>query len=115
MAVRAHSHMVGISARKMRLVIDLVRGRPVAEALDTLRALPSPAAEAVSKTIRSAAANAENNELMDRESLRIVTIMADRGPSLKRFRPRARGRAGRFDRPSSHLTVEVDEAGARRA
>jgi large subunit ribosomal protein L22 len=111
MVVRAHSHMVGISAKKLRLLINTVRGRQVGDALDVLRSMPSPAANVVSKTIRSASANAENNELMDRENLMITRITADQGPPLRRFRPKARGRAGRFNHPSSHLTVEVEERG----
>ena len=112
MAVRAHSHMVGISARKMRRVLDLVRGKRVDEALDVLRVMPSPAATAVSKTLKSAAANAENNEAMDPDNLEIVSIVADEGPRLRRFRPKARGRVGAFDRPSCHITVFVDEGTA---
>ncbi|MBM3956429.1 MAG: 50S ribosomal protein L22 [Gemmatimonadetes bacterium] len=113
MPVRAHSHMVGVSARKMRGIVDLVRGKRVDEALDILRVTPSPAAVVISKTVRSAAANAENNEAMDRSNLRIVSIVADQGPRLRRFRPKARGRAGAFNRPSCHVTVWVDEATRR--
>ena len=109
MPVRAHSHMVGISANKMRRVLDLVRGKRVNAAIDMLRVMPSPAATAVSKTLKSAAANAENNETMDPDNLKIVSIVADQGPSLRRYRPKARGRAGAFDRPSCHITVFVDE------
>ena len=113
MPVRAHSHMVGISAKKMRRILDLVRGKRVDAALDILRVMPSPATTVVAKTLRSAAANAENNEAMDRDNLRIVSIVADQGPSLRRYRPKARGRAGAFDRPSCHVTVLVDEGSAR--
>ena len=113
MPVRAHSHMVGISARKMRRVLDLVRGKRVDAALDVLRIMPSPAATAISKTLKSAAANAENNEAMDPDNLKIVSIVADEGPTLRRFRPKARGRVGAFDRPSCHITVFVDEATER--
>ncbi|MCH8234983.1 MAG: 50S ribosomal protein L22 [Chloroflexi bacterium] len=109
MAVRAYNKSVGISASKMRRVADLVRGRAVDDALDTLRFMISPSATVMSKTISSAAANAENNELMDRSTLRIVSVTVDQAPTLRRFRPKARGRAGAFNRHSSHLTVEVDE------
>ena len=112
MPVRAHSHMVGISARKMRRVMDLVRGKRVDAALDVLRVMPSPAATAISKTVKSAAANAENNEAMDPGNLEIVSIVADEGPRLRRYRPKARGRVGAFNRPSCHITVFVDEASA---
>ena len=102
--------MVGISARKMRRIMDLVRGKRVDAALDVLRVVPSPAATAISKTLKSAAANAENNEAMDPGNLEIVSIVADAGPRLRRYRPKARGRAGAFDRPTCHITVFVDEA-----
>ena len=109
MAVRAFNKSVGISAFKLRKVADLVRGRAVDDALDTLRFMISPSATVMSKTIASAAANAENNELMDRGSLRIVSVTVDQATTLRRFRPKARSRVGAFNRPSSHLTVEVDE------
>ncbi len=89
--------------------MDLVRGQRVDDALTTLRLLPSPWAKTVAKVVQSAAANAENNMLMDRETLRIVQISADNAPSLKRFRPRARGRIGRITKRSSHILVVVDE------
>ena len=79
------------------------------DALTTLGLLQSPWAKTVAKVVQSAAANAENNMLMDRDSLRIVHITADGATSLKRFRPRARGRIGRITKRSSHVTVVVDE------
>ena len=91
--------------------MDLVRGQKVDDALDTLKLLPSPWAKSVAKVVQSAAANAENNMLMDRDNLKIVQISADNATSLKRFRPRARGRIGRITKRSSHLLVVVDEAG----
>jgi large subunit ribosomal protein L22 len=101
--------MAGYSPLKLRRVIDLVRGKQVDTAVDMLRYMTSPMSVAVRKTIESAAANAENNDLMDRNNLRVVSITADPGPRLRRFRPKARGRVGAFDRSTSHLTVEVDE------
>jgi len=92
-------------------IIDLVRGQKVDDALDTLKLLPSPWAKSVAKVVQSAAANAENNMLMNRDNLKIVQISADNATSLKRFRPRARGRMGRVTKRSSHLLVVVDEAG----
>jgi len=92
-------------------IIDLVRGQKVDDALDTLKLLPSPWAKSVAKVVQSAAANAENNMLMNRDNLKIVQISADNATSLKRFRPRARGRIGRITKRSSHLLVVVDEAG----
>jgi large subunit ribosomal protein L22 len=90
--------------------LDLVRGRPVDDAVDTLKLLTSPWAKTVAKVVQSAAANAENNMLMDRDNLRIVQITADQARPLKRFQPRARGRIGRITKRSSHITVVVDEA-----
>ncbi len=89
--------------------MDLVRGRPVNEALDTLALLPSPWARAIAKVVKSAAANAENNLLMDPDKLVLVSIVADQARSLKRFRPRARGRIGHITKRSSHVTVVVNE------
>jgi large subunit ribosomal protein L22 len=89
--------------------LDLVRGQPVSDALNTLDLLTSPWAKTVRKVVQSAAANAENNMMMDRDSLKIVRITADRGKPLKRFRPRARGRMGRILKPTCHLTVVVND------
>jgi large subunit ribosomal protein L22 len=109
MATRAYVKRAGVSAIKMRRVADLVRGKPADEAIDMLKFVPTPAAGVIAKTIRSAVANAVVNDLKDRSRLKIVKITVDGGPSVRRFRAKARGRAGAFDRPSSHLTVEVDE------
>lgn len=109
MAARAKATRVGISVKKIRPVCDLVRGMDIHRAMDVLRFTVSPSAEVILKTLNSAVANAENNEFRSRERLRIVRITADEGPRLRRFRPKARGRVGRFDRPSCHLTIEVDE------
>lgn len=102
--------MVGISDWKLRRVMDLVRGKPVEDAELSLKFMTTPAAGVVLEVIRSAAANAEHNDLQSRNSLKIVRITADKGPRLKRFRPKARGRVGAFDRPTSHITVEVGES-----
>ena len=107
--VRAVAKQLGASQKRLKPILDLVRGQPVEDALATLQLLPSPWAKSVAKVVQSAAANAENNMLMDRDSLRIVQITADNAPSLKRFRPRARGRIGRITKRSSHITVVVDE------
>lgn len=109
MPVSATLSNTGISVRKLKPIVDLVRGRPVAEALQTLQFMPSPAAHRVAQVLKSAAANAEN-ELMSRSSdLRVVEIYANEAPRTKRFRARARGRAARIVRRSSHITVVVDE------
>ena len=109
MAVKATARGVRISHKKMKWLVGLVRGRRVGEALTILRFDPSPAAHEIAKVVKSAAANAENNMLMDLEYLRVTGIYADKGPSLKRFRPMARGRAGRINKRSTHITVVVDQ------
>jgi large subunit ribosomal protein L22 len=107
---RAVAKYVRMSPTKVRRVIALIKGRPVQEALDILRFSPQAAAEPVFKVIASAAANAENNHDMDRESLVVALATADEGPTLKRIRPRAQGRAYRIRKRTSHITVEVESA-----
>ena len=107
--VKAIAKDTGASPKRLKPIIDLVRGKPVSEALDTLGLLSSPWARLVAKVVRSAAANAENNLLMDQDNLVIVKIVADGARPLKRFRPRARGRMGRITKRSSHVTVVVNE------
>ena len=107
--VKATAKDIGASPKRLKPIVDLVRGKPVSEALDTLGLLSSPWARTVAKVVRSAAANAENNLLMDQDNLVIVKIVADGARPLKRFRPRARGRMGRITKRSSHITVVVDE------
>lgn len=109
MPVRAVSTNTGISVKKVKPIIDLVRGKNVDDALQVLRFLTSPVAARVAKVVKSAASNAEN-ELMARSSdLKIIEIYANEGPRLKRFRARARGRVARIIRRNSHITVVVDE------
>lgn len=109
MQVKATAKYVRMSPRKVRLVINAVRGRPVDEALATLGFLPHTAARAVAKVIKSAAANAENNYQLTPDELYIRRIYADEGPVLKRFRPRSRGRVSPILKRSSHITVVVGE------
>ena len=109
MAVQASAKGVTISPKKLKWVVNLVRGKSVEEALNILRFYPSPGAQEVATVVKAAAANAENNLLMDPEALRIVGIYANKGPSLKRIRARARGRAARITKRSSHITVLVDQ------
>jgi large subunit ribosomal protein L22 len=109
MEVRAISKDTGISPRKMALLVDMVRGKKVDEALSILRFAPTPHAKIVAKTIKSAAANAENNYQMTPTDLKIVKITADEARMLKRFRARARGRANQILKRSSHITVVVSE------
>ncbi|MFH1662403.1 MAG: 50S ribosomal protein L22 [Chloroflexota bacterium] len=109
MEVRAVAKDTGISPQKIRLLVDMVRGKKVDDALNILKFTPSPLAQVVYKTVKSAAANAENNFQMTPADLKIVKIYADEARSMKRFRPRARGRAGHIIKRSSHITVIVDE------
>ncbi len=109
MEVRAISKDTGISPRKMRLLVNMVKGKKVEEALNILRFAPTPNARIVAKTIKSAAANAENNFQMTPTDLKIVQIRADEAKMLKRFRARARGRANQILKRSSHITVVVSE------
>ncbi len=98
-----------ISSRKVKVVIDLIRNKSVGEALAILQFTPKAAAEPVDKLIRSAVANAENNHEMDVEKLYIAEIYANQGPTLKRIRPRAQGRAFRIRKRTSHITVVLKE------
>ncbi len=109
MEIRAVAKDTGVAPRKVRLMVNMVRGKKVAEALTMLQFTPSPTAGVVAKVIKSAAANAENNFQMTASNLRIARIFADAAPTLKRFRPRARGRAGHILKRSSHITVVVAE------
>lgn len=109
MKVSATAKDVGISPQKVRLAMDMVRGKGVDEALIILGLLPTPTAKAVAKVIRSAAANAENNFQMSPADLRITDIYADKGHTLKRFRPQSRGRASPILKRSSRITVLVAE------
>ncbi len=104
----AKARFVRVSPRKARRVIDLVRGRTVADALDILRWAPQAASEPVAKVIASAAANAQNNNGLDPATLVVATVYADEGPTAKRIRPRAQGRAFRIRKRTSHITVVVE-------
>ena len=109
MEVKAVAKDTGVSPRKVRLLVDMVRGKKVDEALTMLRFTATPTAKVVAKVIKSAAANAENNFQMSPADLEIVNIFADEARTLKRYRPRARGRASHILKRSSHITVIVDE------
>jgi len=109
MKVKAVANDVGISPQKVRLVINMVRGKKVDEALAILGFLPTPTAKAVAKVIKSATANAENNFQMSPAELRITDIFADQGHTLKRFRPQSRGRVSPILKRSSNITVFVTE------
>ena len=107
MEARAQSKMVRISSRKVKLVIDLVRGKTCGEAFSILALTPRAASPVVSKLIRSAVANAEHNYNMDIEKLYVKEIFVGEGPTLKRFRPRAQGRATQILKRTSHITAVV--------
>jgi large subunit ribosomal protein L22 len=109
----AIARFVRVSPTKARRVINLVRGRSVADALDILRWAPQAASEPVAKVIASAAANAQNNNGLDPATLVVATVYADEGPTAKRIRPRAQGRAFRIRRRTSHITVIVESRPAK--
>src|SRR6476620_673892 len=111
----AKARFVRISPTKARRVIDLVRGKTVTEALDILRWAPQDASEPVAKVIASAAANAQNNDGLDPTTLVVATIMSDEGPTAKRIRPRAQGRAYRIRKRTSPITVIVESRPAKNA
>lgn len=103
----ARARFVRVTPMKARRVVDLIRGMPTGEALALLRFSPHAASEPVSKVIASAVANAEHNLRLDPEALIISKAYVDEGPTLKRFRPRAQGRAYRIRKRTSHITIEV--------
>jgi large subunit ribosomal protein L22 len=115
---RAVARHVGISPTKARRVVDLVRGLPAKEALTVLKFAPQAASEQVYKVLASAIANAENNERLDGDSLLVRAAYVDEGQTMKRFRPRAQGRAYRIRKRTCHITIEVESvvapAGGRR-
>jgi len=112
MEVRAVAKDTGIPSRKVRLLVDMVRGKKVDEALTMLKFTPSPTARVVTKVIKSAAANAENGFQMSTSDLKIVRMFADEAPTMKRYRPRSRGRVSPILKRSSHITVIVAEEGS---
>jgi large subunit ribosomal protein L22 len=108
MEVRAVAKDIGIPSRKVRLLVDMIRGKTVGEALSLLKFASSPTARVVAKVVKSAAANAENNFQMSPD-LRIVSIFVDEAGAMKRFYPRSRGRVSPILKRSSHITVVVAE------
>jgi large subunit ribosomal protein L22 len=106
-AALATARYVRMTPMKCRRVIDLVRGMPVETALDVLRFDPHAASEPIYKVLASAVANAVNNKQLDQRDLFIAQAYVDEGPTLKRFRPRAQGRAYRIRKRTSHITVVV--------
>jgi large subunit ribosomal protein L22 len=105
---RAVARHVRLSATKARRVVNLVRGLPAKEALTVLQFAPQAASEPVYKVLASAIANAENNERLDPDALLVSAAYVDEGPTMKRFRPRAQGRAYRIRKRTCHITIEVE-------
>ena len=110
MQATATSKFVRVSPRKARIVIDLIRGKKVAEARDILQFSERAISETVLKTLNSAVANAVNNQGMLESSLVVKTAVADEGPTLKRIRPRAKGSASRINKRTSHIKITVAPA-----
>jgi large subunit ribosomal protein L22 len=109
MESKAIARYIRIAPRKVRLVVDLIRGKQVGEALAILKHTPKAASPVVEKVLKSAIANAEHNFEMDVNSLVVGQVFVDQGPTLKRFRPRAMGRASRIHKRTSHITVVLNE------
>ena len=107
MRVSAQHNNARISAQKARLVADLIRGKDVAQALNILTFSPKKGAELIKKVLESAIANAEHNNGADIDELKVVTIFVDKGPSLKRFQARAKGRGNRIEKQTGHINVVV--------
>jgi large subunit ribosomal protein L22 len=104
----AEARYVRDTATKARRVVDLIRGLPAAEALTVLKFAPQAASDQVYRVVESAIANAEHNERLDRDSLLVTQAFVDEGPTMKRFRPRAQGRAYRIRKRTCHITVVVE-------
>lgn len=107
MRVSAQHKNARISAQKARLVADLIRGKDVSQALNILAFSPKKGAELIKKVLESAIANAEHNNGADIDELKVVTIFVDKGPSLKRFQARAKGRGNRIEKQTCHINVTV--------
>ena len=109
MEAKATARYVRISPRKVKIVCDLIRGKDVPTALAIFMQTPKAASEPLTKLVKSAAANAENNHQMDPEKLYVSATYANPGPIIKRMMPRAQGRAYRINKRTSHITVVVSE------
>ena len=107
MRVSAQHKNARISAQKARLVADQIRGKNIAQALNILALRQKKGAELIKKVLESAVANAEHNEGADIDELKVVTVFVDKGPSLKRFQARAKGRGNRIEKQTCHINVTV--------
>ncbi len=112
MEVSATTRFAGVSPSKVRLVLEHLPGRSVAEALDMLKFMTTPHARLVAKIVKSAVANAGNNFAMDTDALYVKRAVANDGRRLKRIRPAPRGRVHPYQRRSSHITIVVEEQGS---
>jgi large subunit ribosomal protein L22 len=109
---RATARYVRMAPMKVRRVVDLIRGMEARDALSVLQFAPQAASEPVAKVLASAVANAEHNQHLDGDSLVVAVAYVDEGPTLKRFRPRAQGRAFRINKRTSHITIELESIAA---
>jgi large subunit ribosomal protein L22 len=110
MEIKACDKHVGISAQKVRLIVDLVRGMPVSDAISTIEYTPKAGSRYVGKLLSSAVANAGTQEGIDVDTLFVKKIYVDEGPTMKRFRAKSMGRGTRILKRSCHITVVLDEA-----
>jgi len=109
LAVRAIAKNTGVSVKKVKPIIDMVRGQNVTDALQVLQVLATPISRLVLGLVKSVTANAENNMMLQRANLKIIDIHVDQSVRLKRFRPRSKGRASRITRANTSITVVVEE------
>jgi large subunit ribosomal protein L22 len=109
MEVSATAKYVRMSPQRGRVIARELSGLEIDQAMATLAFMPHRAAAEIAKVVKSAAANAEHNYALDRDALRIRTVVVDDGPSLKRFRPKSRGRVGMYLKRSGHITVTVED------
>ncbi len=109
MEARAQATYIRISPRKVKIVLDLIRNKPVEEAMAIVKFTPKAACEPIAKLLKSAAANAENNLNLNKEDLYVSECFVCPGPILKRIRPRAQGRAYRIEKRTSHITLVLKE------
>ena len=106
---QAHVKFVRISDTKARIVLDQIKGKGVIEAMGILKYSPRYAAEIIEKVLKSAIANAANNNELDENNLYVADVVANQGPTLKRIRPRAQGRAYRINKKTAHISIYLDE------
>ena len=106
---QAHVKFVRISDTKARIVLDQIKGKGVIEAMGILKYSPRYAAEIIEKVLKSAIANAVNNNELDENNLYVADVVANQGPTLKRIRPRAQGRAYRINKKTPHISINLDD------